>query len=420
MWCSRPLLLVALASSIAGCAATYPAKDLPPPRDFSVDEPADGGPGDPDLATAARDLATGGPGDLAAGGPGDLAAAAGADLAPACVGAAVDGGAAPGLYVVAPAAAGLFAARLRGGAWSALPATAGSVTDVALASAGGRPLVAARLADGRLAWSALDLCRDRFAPLTALAAAATTATRPALVGGAAGDVVFRGSVNGDQRYYWAHFDGASWGMIATQGNLLSTLPPSLVRAGGVHVVFAGTDTNLWDGVVQASGGGSSTQLTGNTSTLAPAAALAPDGKLHVLYAGTNHHLFWFVAAQPTLVHDLCDGQPAGCYIVTDAAPSLAIASDGAPVAVYRGTDGKLYASRLSGTQWSAPANLTGGETTTLQPAVAGGVDDLADVVYVRAGDGYPRHAALGAAGWQAPVTVAPTALGGAPALATTP
>jgi hypothetical protein len=415
MWCSRPAFLVALASFTAGCAATYAPRDLPPPTDFSVDgtDGGVGGNGEPDLATASR--------DLAAAATHDLALAGAADLTPACAGSVDDGGVAPAVYLVAPAAGTLFAARLRGGVWSALPPTAGNVTDVALAAVGGRPLVAARLGDATLAATSFDGCRDVFAPLLALSAAAATAARPALVGGATGDVVFRGAVNGDQRYYWAHFDGSAWGAIATQGNFLSTLAPSVARAGGsVHVVFAGTDTNLWDGVVQATGGGSSTQLTGNTSSFAPAAALAPDGKLHVVYTGTNHHLYWFVAAQPATVHDLCDGQAAGCYIVTDAAPSLALAADGAPVAVYHGTDGKLYASRLSGTQWGAPANLTSAETTTLAPAIAGGVDDLADVVYVRASDNVPRHVALTASGWQAPVTVAATALSGAPALATTP
>ena len=143
--------------------------------------------------------------------------------------------------------------------------------------------------------------------------------------------MFRGNTGGDQRYFWAHFDGSGWGAIAAQGNFLSTLAPTALRAGGaVHVVFAGTDDNLWDGVVQAAGGGSSTQLTGNTSKLAPAAALAPDGKVHVVYTGTNKHVYWFVAAAPATVHDLCDAQAAGCFIISDFAPALGVGSDGTP------------------------------------------------------------------------------------------
>ncbi|HEX6837456.1 MAG TPA: hypothetical protein VF334_12840, partial [Polyangia bacterium] len=274
--------------------------------------------------------------------------------------------------------------------------------------------------DNTLVAARPDACRGGFLPLAAIAAAAATATRPALVGGTTGDVVFRGAVNGDQRYYWARFDGTAWGAIATQGNLLATLPPSAVRAGGaVHAIFAGTDGNLWDGVVQAAGGGTSTQLTGNTSAMAPAAAVAPGGAVHVLYTGTNQHLYWFVTAAPATVHDLCDGQAAGCFIVTDAAPTLAFGSDGNAVALWHGTDGKLYASRLAGTQWGAATAISGMDTTALLPAIAAGSGNVADVVYVRS-DGTPRHVALTAGGWQAPVTVAAVALGGAPALAATP
>lgn len=406
---------IAILSSVSACAATYPPMDLPPLRDFSVDDMAtgSGGNGGDDLALAgdlgaARDLATAAA-DLA--GPRDLMAA--------CID-APDGGVTPTLWLAAPMAGGLFAARLRGGTWTQLPTTSGAVDDAALAAVAGRPLVAVRLHDATLAAARWDDCAG-FGTLAAVAPAAATAARPALVGGAAGDLVFRGAINGDQRYYWSHFDGAAWSAIATQGNFLSTLAPTAVRAGGgVHALFAGTDTNLWDGVVQATGGGTSTQLTGNTSALAPAAAVAPGGAVHVLYTGTNQHVYWFVTSAPATVHDLCDGQPTGCFIVTDAAPTLAFGSDGGAVAVWHGTDGKLYASRLSGTQWGAAATVSGADTTALPPAVAGGVGgSLADVVYVRS-DGTPRHAQLTAGGWQAPVTVATAALTGAPALATTP
>ncbi|MDB4969293.1 MAG: hypothetical protein JWN44_4982, partial [Myxococcales bacterium] len=305
--------------------------------------------------------------------------------------------------------------------WTALFPIAGNVTDVALASAAGRPVVAARLADATLAAAAFDGCRG-FDALGAIAAGAATAARPALVGGGSVDVVFRGNTNGDQRYFWAHFDGSSWGAIAPQGNFLSTLAPTALRIGSaVHTVFAGTDTNLWDGVVQAAGGGTSTQLTGNTSALSPAAALAPDGKLHVVYTGTDKHVYWFVAAAPGTVHDLCAGQPASCFIVTDFAPTLAVGSDGAPVVLVRGTDAKLYASTLAGTQWGPATLVSGADTTSLAPAIAGsGSSALVDVVYVRDGDHLARHAQLAAAGWQAATTISATALTGAPALTAAP
>ena len=137
--------------------------------------------------------------------------------------------------------------------------------------------------------------------------------------------------------------------------------------------------------------------------------MAPGGAVHVVYTGTNGHLYWFVTSAPATVHDLCDGQPAGCFIVTDAAPVLAFGSDGGAVAVFHGTDGKLYASRLSGDDSGArrrPSRAR--DTTALAPAIAGGGGgSVADVVYVRS-DGTPRHAALTAGGWQAPVTVAAT------------
>jgi hypothetical protein len=419
MWCPRHALLLAFASVVHGCAATYPVNDPPPRRDFSVDDASAGGSGGADLAETPPDLATVTTPDLATATVPDLATG-GADLTTACVASVADGGALGGLYLVAPTGGALFAARRRGGVWSALGTGAGNATDVALASVAGRPLTVARLADTSLAVADFDGCRDVFRPLTALAAA-STAARPSLVGGGGGDLVFRGAVLGDQRYYWAHFDGSSWGAIATQGNFLSTLPPTaLVVGGSVHIIFAGTDTNLYDGLVQTTGGGASTQLAGNTSTFAPAAALAPDGRLHVVYTGTDKHIYWFVAAQPATVHDLCAGQPAGCFILTDAAPTLAIAGDGDPVTVFHGSDGKLYASRLAVTQWSAAVNISGGETATPAWALSGGGDDLADVVYARASDNLPRHAALTAGGWQTPVTVGAQALGGAPALAVAP
>jgi hypothetical protein len=416
--------IAVFSTVVGGCASTYAPNDLPPPRDFSVDDMAVGGTGGngaDDMAgvdlAAVADLASPAPHDLATA---DLSTVH--DLAQGCVDDG-DGGVVPTLWMAAPTASGLYAARLRGGVWSTVTTTAGGAVDaVALAAVAGQPLVTAKLHDATLAAATFDGCHDHFAALAAIGAAASTAARPALVGsGTAGDVVFRGSVNGDQRYYWAHFDGAAWGAIATEGNFLSTLPPTAVRAGGaVHALFAGTDTNLYDGVVQASGGGTSTKLTGNTSSLAPAAAVAPGGAVHVLYTGTNQHIYWFVTSAPATVHDLCDGQPSGCFIVTDAAPAIAFGSDGNALALWHGTDNKLYASQLSGTQWGAAAAISGSDTVTIAPAVTGGVGgSIADVVYVRS-DGTPRHAQLTTGGWQTPVSVAAAAITGAPALATTP
>jgi hypothetical protein len=425
---------------VAGCSATYPVDSpaLPSRPDLSsTTAPL------PDLAaadlavpistddlaipTVPADLTASIVSDLAAPIVSDLAAPIVSDLASAvdlarCTDDDDDGGAAATLYLVAPTSSSLFAARARAGTWSTLPtvAAASTVDEIALALVAGHPLAVARLHDGTLASAVGDGCTG-FGALAAVADY-VTAGRPAIGGGAVADIVFRGGVNGDQRYYWLRFDGRAWGSLATQGNFLSTQSPALVRRDGdVHTFFTGTDTNLYDGVVQASGGGAATQLSGNTSMLAPAVVLTADGDAHVVYAGINRHLYWFIAARPGQVHDLCDGQGPDCYIVTDAAPVLALGSDGAPVIVFHGTDGKLYGSRLTGGQWSAAVAVSAGETTAFAPALARGVaGNLADVVWVRDGDQVARHAQLTIDGWQPPITVAATALSGAPALASAP
>jgi hypothetical protein len=371
-----------------------------------------------DLAVA-HDLAAPTGGDLAA--PiGGLDLAATADLARCPFApAGGDGGATATLYVLAPTSGGLFAARARGGAWSALPAPATTVAvdDVALAAIADRPLGVIRQHDSTLATVRFDDCSGFGAP--AVLGAASSSLRPALVGGATADVIFRGSVDGDARLYWLHDDGSGFGAIAVEGNFLSTLPPTAFRSGSdVHTIFTGTDGNLYDGVVQPAAGGAAIALTGNTSARAPAVAVDGSGNVHVLYSGNDNHLYWFVAAQPTVVHSLCDGQPASCYVVTDSAPLLTIGSDGAPVAIYRGSDRALYGARLVGGQWTAAVAVSAGETTSWAAALVGGSGgSLADVVYVRDGDQLPRHAVLGSAGWSAPITVATTPLNGAPALA---
>src|SRR5438876_11926027 len=112
MWSLRPGtfsgLAFALWSTVAGgCASTYAPPGLPPPRDFGVDDLAGGtgGNGDDDMAAGA-DLAVAGA-DLAVAR--DLAAPR--DLAPACLIDDGDGFAARALYVAAPTAGGVFAAR---------------------------------------------------------------------------------------------------------------------------------------------------------------------------------------------------------------------------------------------------------------------------------------------------------------------
>jgi len=46
------------------------------------------------------------------------------------------------------------------------------------------------------------------------------------------DLLRRSAVAGDQRYYWAHFDGATWGAIASSSSSKSvaSLAPAMTRA----------------------------------------------------------------------------------------------------------------------------------------------------------------------------------------------
>src|SRR6185369_9430541 len=102
--------IAVFSTVVGGCASTYAPNELPPPRDFSVDDMAVGGTG----GNGSDDLAGAGGGDLAAA---DLAAADLStvhDLAQGCVDDG-DGGVVPTLWMAAPTASGLFAARLRGG-----------------------------------------------------------------------------------------------------------------------------------------------------------------------------------------------------------------------------------------------------------------------------------------------------------------
>jgi hypothetical protein len=69
-------------------------------------------------------------------------------------------------------------------------------------------------------------------------------------------------------------------------------------------------------------------------------------------------------------------------------------------------------------KWTAVLPVSGAsEATSLAVAMSPGLGSaVAEAVYVRAGDGYPRHARLVAGAWQV-TTVASVALTGAAALA---
>jgi hypothetical protein len=439
VWRFACLVFVSL---LAGCAGTYATKDGPPPRDFSVaGAPPDmtagsggngggggsggGGSGGSGGGGGGSGGSGGGSSDLAApaqGGP-DMTSTGPPDLMPACLAAiADDGGVAPGLHLAAPGPSHtLYAARFDGNSWSTVATSAGAqVADVAIALTGTppRPLVVARMSDAQLHGTLYDPCYQTYPALAQIRSDGWTALRPSLLGNDSGaDVVFRGGF--DDKLYWSRFDGSAWQTIAIDGNLhTDQIPQALYRSGAVHALYNNVKDgqNLYDGTLQTAGGVAT--ALGGSSGFGPV-AVTVGSETYVVFTGMNEHVYWYKSSAPATIHDLCDGQ-SNCFILAEAAPALVLAGDGGLVAIFRGTDHHLYSSSLpSGSStWSAALPVSGnGETTTLAVALAPGLGAaLAEAVYVRAGDGYPRHARLAAGAWQV-TTVAPVALTGAAALA---
>jgi hypothetical protein len=349
------------------------------------------------------------------------------DLMPACLSPiGDDGGVAPGLHLAAPGPSKtLYAARFDGNTWSAVTTTPGAqVADVALALTGtpARPLVVARMSDSQLHGTLYDPCYQTYPALTQIRSDAWTALRPSLLGNDSGaDVVFRGAY--DEKLYWSHFDGSGWGVIAADGNLHSDqIPQALYLGGTVHAIYNNVDDgqNFYDGALD-SNGGKATALGGD-SNFGPA-AVTIGGDAYVVFTGMDQHVYWYKSSTPGNIHDLCDGLGPSCYIRADAAPSLSLASDGSLVTVFRGTDDHVYSTSLpAGTStWTAVLPVSGNmETTALAVALAPGLGSATvEAVYVRVGDGYPRHARLVGGAWQV-ATVAPVALTGAAALVLSP
>lgn len=413
----------------AGCADVTPATPVLPGRDFSVavGDLAEAAPSD--LSASISDLGVVVPGDLALAdlavadqathdlrSAADLAVAvdaAAADMTP--IGGSCDLGGAPSRLVFAGVANGnaLYSAEFTvGGGWSPLALT-GSPTadDVALALVRGQPLVVVRQTDSTAAYAFYDPCANHYPALTSLGM--MTLNRPSVVGGAVADAVFRGFTGGDQRLYHAHAESGSFAAPTTQSNFLTTLAPSTVRyGGGVHALFAGTDTHVYDGtVLDTAGGGSATTVASSTATtLAPSAVTGSDGTLYVVWTSTDTNLLWTSRA-PSGAYDangpyqLCRNQ-SGCLIDSNYAPSLALGADGAPVAAWVGiSNGFVYTSTLQLSPSPSPAPTWGAaqqattENTTLSPMLATGIGGAeAELVYVSDSDGHARHVRLGNSG----------------------
>jgi hypothetical protein len=431
------LAAICVALLLAGCAGTYATNPLPPPRDFSGNAPPSdmatvGGGGDmgvPDVGdmsvATVGDMTATAIVDMTAAPVVDMAAPVVRDLMPACAPSiADDGGVAPGLHLAAPGPSHtLFAARFDGKTWTQIPTTAGAqVADVAMAVGGtpARPVIVARMmTDSRLDAAIYDPCYQTWSALSPIRSDAWTALRPSLIGNGGGaDVVFRGGF--DQKLYWSHFDGTSWGAIATNANLLSDqIPIASYEGASLHAVYNNANDNqtIYDGTIQASGG-VATKL-GGTTNFAPA-AVATGNDSYVVFTGQDTFIYWFKVSSPGNIQRVCP-DPSSCSIFSPAAPSMSLGSDGSIVVIYLGNDGHVYSSALAtgASSWTAAVSVSGNdpnETSTLPVAVAPGIGDATvEAVYVNS-KGVPRHARLVAGTWQV-ATVAAVALTGAAALA---
>ncbi len=322
----------------------------------------------------------------------------GGDLPGSCdLGVPPDGGGPERLFVAATTTGGAPYAALRAsGSWGAVPTSGGGLLALVAAEFADRPMIVGRQTDDGLGAALYDPCLALLPSPSMLFALAFTAERPAVVGGSRVDVVFRGSISGDQRLYATHYDGA-WQPALTLGNFLSTLPMAALRSGSdIHTVFTGTDGTIYDGVVNGSGG-AATPIAAAGSNRGPAAVIDSDGTMYVVWKASDTNLVW--SARPaggafSSAKGLCDGQGA-CLIASDELPVLSLDRSGAPVAAWLGKgDGLVYTARLAvgGAIWSA-ALAASTEATALPPALAPGLSDAElELVYVRASDGQGRHA----------------------------
>jgi hypothetical protein len=455
----RQILLVCLVFT-AGCPDEFGQPLDLTVRDFSPGQAAQDlssstiGGGEPDLAVA-PDLSALAPGDMSVTPP-DLAAPGltmdqaaddltaidltaidltaidltpAIDLAPIACDPDAGSGAPSRLYLAAIGAQGALVTAQFDVAtgWSALATDSQrSLGELSLAvGPGASPLVVARLSDAppTLAAATVAPCADKLSSPAPLFAGAYTSRRPALVGGPAADVVFRGGVNGDARLYHTHFDG-SWSAAARQDDFFTDLAPSVVRVGGgLHALFTGQDHKLYDGTIVDSGtGGTATEVTGATSALSPAAVVATDGTTCVVFTGMDTNLYE-VARAPGGAYGaakkLCPSN--ACLAQSDFEPQLALTASGLPMVAFHGTDQKIYASvRAANGAWSMPTQATSGlETTDFSAALASGLGGAdAELVYVRKSDGALRHARLTNGTFSLQPPLAGVVAQAAPALAT--
>lgn len=308
----------------------------------------------------------------------------------------------------------LFVARFTtADGWHDKVRTGGGVIEEITARGRGTGLVVAgRQTDNQLV-TGIEVDCQSVAPMLAPVTNASTGIRPALRLTANNDVVFRGAIGNDHRYYSVRFDAAGAAAPVEQGNFLSLTTPSLYGTSedAIALVFVGDNNKLYDGVTNGTGG-SATEITGATSTR-PVASVTLGSDQLVVFSGTDTNLYFVRKTGTTwsAPKSLCDGQ-SGCSINSNQPPTLALDSTGQAFALWVGKDGAdlakdkgVYASLFNATdnQFGAAAQVTD-EVTHDPVAASAGADATLEVVWVRDGDGFLRHARLQGT-WQAATTI---------------
>jgi hypothetical protein len=387
-----------------------------------------------DLASPPPDLAVAG--DLRA--PSDLATASDLappppDLTPPACPQADDGGAAANLLVAAigPSKRLLAATFTPARGWSAwLENTTVAVAAVGAGLPGARTagIVAARLTDNKLRTAVVDTCSQTLNAPAAPFTDALAKMGPAALADMTGvDIAFTGSLGaGTDKIYVTRWDGTTFSG-PVEHPYLTVQPLAVARAGSslrlVHTGVSGGNPSgaMYDGPAGAT---QALVLPNATTPSPPAATVTSDGTTVVVFRGNDTNLYWSGRTSGANAYgnpaQLCAGQTS-CLIDSNQPPRAVTGSDGKAVAVWVGKDGKLYSSTLTGAQWGAAVEVSGGETASFLPAVAPGVGGATvELVYVRASDKALRHARLSGGAWSVTATLAGQTLEGDPALAAAP
>jgi hypothetical protein len=420
-----------------GCA--NPARMTPQPHlDFGLETPDLSAA--PDLAMPDVDLAMAMP-DL---GDVDQAQATAADLAdepdlrppPSCN----DAGTTGHLFLAGVGASNaLVTSRFdEGGGWTAYQvANLPAVSEVAQTLFAARPLVVAHQTDDALAVAAADPCDQSFPSLQPIGFGIKTGLRPQAL---SGDVVFRGATIGDLNLYYMYRPSTIWLGPVKQNAMTTATPFALVRFEGELEAYYNDAGKLTFGKVQnVNGGGPAAQILTLTTSQPPTAVVDHNGILHVVFVGSDTNLYWIwrnanAAWDVAHKHQLCEGQ-SGCIFDTSLPISLSLDSSGAPLVAWTGKNPhQVFTSRLlstAGPQFWNAAQVASGSCgtkdcqTTLGPILAQGIGSAdAELVFVSDLDGRARHSRLlpvdmGTA-WSEPVSLAGTNLLNTPAVTAEP